>query len=81
MFIAKGPGTALGIARHAIDALTETAAGKPARRYTVGEHVEAPKTLRDDVYVQDAVGRAESLLTSARAHVFDVVGDLWASLL
>ena len=36
--------------------------------------------LRDDVYVQDAVGRAETLLTSARAHVFDVVGDLWASL-
>jgi alkylation response protein AidB-like acyl-CoA dehydrogenase len=37
--------------------------------------------LRDDVYVQDAVGRAETLLTSARAHVFDVVGDLWANLL
>ena len=27
MFIAKGPGTALGIARHAIDALTESADG------------------------------------------------------
>jgi len=81
MFIAKGPGTALGIARHAIDALVKTAAGKPTRRYTLGERVEAPKMLRDDVYVQDAVGRAETLLTSARAHVFDVVGDLWASLL
>jgi alkylation response protein AidB-like acyl-CoA dehydrogenase len=81
MFIAKGPGTALGIARHAIDTLTETAAGKPARRYTLGERVEVPKVLRDDVYVQDAVGRAETLLTSARAHVFDVVGDLWAGLL
>jgi alkylation response protein AidB-like acyl-CoA dehydrogenase len=81
MFIAKGPGTALGIARHAIDILTETAAGKPARRYTLGERVELPKVLRDDVYVQDAVGRAETLLTSARAHVFGVVGDLWASLL
>ena len=81
MFITKGPGTALGIARHAIDTLTEAAAGKPARRYTLGERVEMPKVLRDDVYVQDAVGRAETLLTSARAHVFDVVGDLWASLL
>jgi alkylation response protein AidB-like acyl-CoA dehydrogenase len=81
MFIAKGPGTALGIARHAIDALTESAAGKPARRYTLGERVEEPKVLRDDVYIQDAVGRAETLLTSARAHAFDVVGDLWASLL
>jgi alkylation response protein AidB-like acyl-CoA dehydrogenase len=81
LFIAKGPGTALGIARHAIDALIQTAAGKPARRYTLGERVEAPKVLRDDVYVQDAVARAETLLTSARAHTFDVVGDLWASLL
>ena len=77
----KGPGTALGIARHAIDALVKIAAGKPTRRYTLGERVEAPKMLRDDVYVQDAVGRAETLLTSARAHVFDVVSDLWASLL
>jgi alkylation response protein AidB-like acyl-CoA dehydrogenase len=81
MFIAKGPGATLGIARRAINALTETAAGKPARRYTLGERVEAPKALRDEVYVQDAVGRAETLLTSARAHAFDVVGDLWASLL
>ena len=68
MFIAKGPGTALGIARHAIDVLIETAAGKPARRYTLGERVEAPKLLRDDVYVQDAVARAETLL-GARSYV------------
>jgi indole-3-acetate monooxygenase len=80
MFMAKGPAPALGIARRAIDTLIETAAGKPARRYTMGEGVEAPKLLRDDVYVQDAVGRAETLLTSARAHVYEVVGDLWASL-
>src|SRR5271167_498781 len=30
------------IARHAINALTETAARKPARRYTLGERVEPP---------------------------------------
>jgi indole-3-acetate monooxygenase len=81
MFIAKASAAALGIARHAIDALTETAAKKPARRYTLGERVEMPRVLRDEVHVQDAVGRAETLLTTARAHVFDVVGDLWASLL
>ena len=81
MFIAKGPGTALGIARLAIDTLTGTVAGKPARHYALGERIEASKVLRDDVYLQDAVGRAETLLTSARAHVFDVVGNLSASLL
>jgi len=80
LFVAKGPAPALGIARHAIDAVIESAAGKPARRYTVGERVEAPKMLRDDVYVQEAVGRAETLLAAARAYFFDVMGDLWATL-
>src|SRR5215468_2540835 len=37
MFIAKGPAPALGIARHAIDAVVESAVAKPARRYTVGK--------------------------------------------
>jgi indole-3-acetate monooxygenase len=80
MFIAKGPAPALGVARHAIDAVIESAASKPARRYTVGERIEAPKLLRDDVYVQDAVGRAETLLAAARAYYFDLMGDLWATL-
>jgi alkylation response protein AidB-like acyl-CoA dehydrogenase len=39
MFAAKGAAPALGIARHAIDAFVESAAGKPARRYTRGERV------------------------------------------
>lgn len=80
MFAAKGPAVSLGIARHAIDALIENAATRPARRYTVGDRAEPPKTVRDDVYVQDAVGRADTLLTSARAYFFDVMGDLWTTL-
>ena len=81
LFIAKGAAPALGIARHAIDAVIESAATKPARRYTVGERIEAPKLLRDDVYVQDAVGRAETRLAAARAYYFHVMGDLWVTLL
>jgi indole-3-acetate monooxygenase len=81
MFMAKGSAPALGIARHAIDTLIESAAVKPARRYTLSERIEAPKVLRDDVYVQEAVGRAETLLAAARAYFFDVMGDLWATLL
>jgi len=80
MFVAKGAAPALGIARHAIDVVIESAAAKPARRYTVGERIEAPKLLRDDVYVQEAVGRAETLLAAARAYYFDSMGDLWATL-
>ena len=81
LFIAKAAAPALGIARHALDTLIESAAAKPARRYTLGERIEAPKVLRDDVYVQEAVGRAETLLAAARAYYFDVMGDLWATLL
>ena len=80
MFMAKGSAPALGIARHAIDAVIESAAGKPARRYTVGERVEGPKLLREDVYVQEAVGRAETLLAAARPYFYDFMGDLWATL-
>ena len=81
LFIAKGAAPALGVARHAIDAVIESAATKPARRYTVGERIEAAKVLRDDVYVQDAVGRAETHLAATRAYYFDVMGDLWVTLL
>jgi alkylation response protein AidB-like acyl-CoA dehydrogenase len=58
----------------------ESAAGKSARRYTLGEHIESPKMLRDDVYIQEAVGRAETLLAAARAYLFDIMSDLWATL-
>lgn len=81
LFIAKGAAPALGVARHAIDAVIESPATKPARRYTVGERIEAAKLLRDDVYVQDAVGRAETRLAAARAYYFHVMGDLWVTLL
>jgi indole-3-acetate monooxygenase len=37
--------------------------------------------LRDNVYVQEAVGRAETLLAAARAFFFDIMGDLWMTLL
>jgi alkylation response protein AidB-like acyl-CoA dehydrogenase len=47
----------------------------------VGEHIEGPKVLRDDVYVQESVGRAETLLAAARAYYFDIMGDLWRTLL
>lgn len=81
MFAANVAAPALGIARHAIDALIDSAATKPARRYMLGERLEAPKALREDVFVQEATARAEALLGAARAYVFDVIGDLWATLL
>jgi indole-3-acetate monooxygenase len=80
MFTAKASAPALGVARHAIDALLDTAAKKTARQCTVGDVLEAPRRLRDEAFVQDTVGRAETLLISARAYQFEVIGDLWSSL-
>ena len=80
LFIAKGSAPALGIARQAIDALIESAGNKPARRYLLGDRLEPPKMQRDDVFVQDAVGRAETQLAAARAYQFSVMGDLWTTL-
>ena len=80
MFIAKGVGPALGIARHAIDVVIENASRKPARRMILGEASEPAKLLREEVFVQESVARAEALLGSARAYAFEVIGDIWATL-
>ena len=80
MFITKSSAVALGIARRALDYLIETASSKTARPYTTGDRLEPAKKMRDDVFIQDAVGRADTMLTAARAHVFEVMGDLWATL-
>jgi indole-3-acetate monooxygenase len=71
MFIANGAGVPIGIARAAIDALVELAAGKVTR---VGS------TLRDESYVQAAVARAESLLRGTRAYLYEVMSDVWETL-
>jgi alkylation response protein AidB-like acyl-CoA dehydrogenase len=80
MFIAKGAAPALGIARHAIDVVIENAARKPARRMILGETGEPAKMLRDEVFVQESVARAETLLGSARSYLFAVIGDVWTTL-
>jgi indole-3-acetate monooxygenase len=80
IFASKSSPVALGIARHALDVLIDSARNKSARRYTLGEHLEPPKMMRDDVFIQDAVGHADTMLTSARAYLFEVMGDLWNTL-
>src|SRR5215472_9983546 len=36
--------------------------------------------MRDDVFIQQAVGQAEIMLTSARGYLFEVMDDLWSTL-
>ena len=80
MFIAKGAAPALGVARHAIDVVIENSGRRPARRMLIGGVAEAPRMLREEVFVQESVGHAEALLGSARAYLFDVIGELWETL-
>jgi alkylation response protein AidB-like acyl-CoA dehydrogenase len=70
-FIINGAGVPLGTARAAIDALVALASGKQTLAGT---------GLRDEAWVQSAVGRADMLLGGARGYVFDAVGDIWETL-
>jgi len=70
--LANSPGVPLGIARAAIGSLCELAATKTV----------PPKgtLLRDDPFVQAAVARADAALGSARAYLFEALGELWAEV-
>jgi alkylation response protein AidB-like acyl-CoA dehydrogenase len=59
----------LGIARHAIDILTTLAGTKIATR--------SRQSLREDTTLQTNLGRAEALLRSGRALLYEALGEAW----
>jgi alkylation response protein AidB-like acyl-CoA dehydrogenase len=61
----------LGIARAAIDALVEMASTKVPMRFG------APLPLRERPRAQAIVARAEALLGSARAYLYETIGEMW----
>jgi alkylation response protein AidB-like acyl-CoA dehydrogenase len=75
----KAGGVPLGVARAALDALIE-AGHRPSRLMAVGGKAATPRTLRDEEFVQDAVGRAAATLGAARAYLFSTIGDIWETL-
>src|SRR5262249_23130289 len=62
----------LGIARHAIDILLELAGTKIASR--------SRQALREDVTMQANLGRAEALLHSGRAFLYEALDEAWRVL-
>ena len=75
----KFAGVPLGVARAALDALIE-AGQQPSRLTAIGGQAAPPRALRDEEFVQDAVGRAAAMLGAARAYLFSTIGDLWETL-
>jgi alkylation response protein AidB-like acyl-CoA dehydrogenase len=67
--VANAPGVSLGIARAAIDALSELAAKKSTT--ATGGH------LRDELLIQRAVAQAEAELGAARAYLIDTTRTLF----
>ncbi|HZR97494.1 MAG TPA: acyl-CoA dehydrogenase family protein [Chloroflexota bacterium] len=63
---------ATGIARAGLDALAELSGSKQPR--------QSPGLLREDVQVQDWLGRAEALLGAAQAYRAAVSADVWATV-
>jgi alkylation response protein AidB-like acyl-CoA dehydrogenase len=72
LFVFSVGAVSLGIARAALDEVTEIAQTKvPTLRTTV---------LADAPVTQIELARAEASLGSARAYLYEVVGDLWQTV-
>ncbi len=77
LFLSPHDGVPLGMARRAIDEVTDLAEHKGIPPLGRGE----PPRLRDTVQVQEAVARAEVELGGIRAMCYESLTQLWASLL
>jgi alkylation response protein AidB-like acyl-CoA dehydrogenase len=71
------PGVALGVARAAIDAFIDIASHRKITTAALGGQ---QALLRTSSHAQVAISRAEGLVRSARCLVFEVIGEIWETL-
>ena len=72
LFLVSHAGVPLGIARSALDFVTELGSRKMAQ--------PGNRLLREDTRVQETVAWAEASLGAARSYVYSTTEELWASL-
>lgn len=78
LFLVPHAGVPLGIARCAIDAVADLAPTKDVA--PAGARAQHRTTLADDPRAHEAIARAEATLGAARALTYQVVEELWATL-
>ncbi len=66
----------LGVAQRALDEFLAFAE-RPSRLTTINGELTEKRCLRDEVFVQDAVGKASASLTATRLYLYSVIGDVW----
>lgn len=69
----------LGVTQAALDAVIE-AGERPSRITTINGIATPQRTLRDEAFVQDAVGRSRAMLGSARAYLYTTMEEFWDAL-
>ncbi|MBM4257393.1 MAG: acyl-CoA dehydrogenase [Deltaproteobacteria bacterium] len=69
----------VGVARGALESLIADGE-KPSRMTTVGRPGAMARTLREEEFVQDAVGRAAAIINAARAYGFATIREVWETL-
>lgn len=67
---------ALGVAQRALDEFIDLAK-RPCRLTVIDGKLPPRSTLREEAFVQDAVGRAACTLNATRLHVYDIVDRVW----
>ena len=78
LFLYVFPGVALGVARAAIDAFIDIA---NRREITIAALGGQRVLLRTAAAAQSTVAQAEGLVRSSRSHIFQVMGEIWATLM
>lgn len=80
IYVAKAGAVPLGIAREMLNVFKQMARKTAGRQFVEDGSLTPAMTMAEQAHVQSAVAQATGLVGSARAYLFEVMGDIWATL-